>query len=401
MKKYIPCFTNTHKVALISFFSALYFYSHVGTLYLQARGLNFLQITSIGSIIMFTIFIAEVPTGVVADAIGRKFSVILALFLQLIGEILYIFSSSYIAFIGIAVVAGIGFAFASGCIEALIYDSLSGKNKEKAMQKAMGLKGSAYQLAFFISPFVGSALIQTFSIPSFIQAVVLTAGSVGLALCVAFFLKEPKKEYNHTEQNPLQILRKGFTLLKENKKLQWLALIGITTNGFHGVLTSLYQPLFSQRGIDAWWMGIALGIAALFAVFTERYAYIWEQFLGKRFGLFIVTLLPGIFYIVLAVSSYSWMVMLFFIFSYAFLQVKNPLLSSYQNSIISSQRVTVLSLMNLLVSLYVAAGGLLLGVLADYSVSLSFFVLGLVIVVSTIVLRVDKVGVVFSKKGRL
>ena len=134
-----PRLTNVHRVALITFFSSLYLYGHVGTLYLQARSLNLLQASSIWSIIVLTIFVAEVPTGILADKIGRKKSVIMALFLQVVGEVVYLFASSYAAFVAIAVLAGVGFAFSSGCIEALIYDSLPEDNREDRMKQAMGL----------------------------------------------------------------------------------------------------------------------------------------------------------------------------------------------------------------------------------------------------------------------
>ncbi|MCB0159584.1 MAG: hypothetical protein KDD83_15735, partial [Caldilineaceae bacterium] len=70
---------NTRKIVFITFFSSLYLYGHVGTLYLQARGLNLLQAGSLWSVIVATIFVAEVPTGVVADRLGRKRAVIAAL----------------------------------------------------------------------------------------------------------------------------------------------------------------------------------------------------------------------------------------------------------------------------------------------------------------------------------
>ena len=83
---------NTKKLAIVTFFSNLYFYNHIGTLYQQTRGLSLLQVSSIWSIIVGTIFLAEVPTGILADKIGRKWSVVTALLLQTLGEFLYFFA---------------------------------------------------------------------------------------------------------------------------------------------------------------------------------------------------------------------------------------------------------------------------------------------------------------------
>ena len=86
---------NTKKLAIVTFFANLYFYNHIGTLYQQTRGLSLLQVNSIWSIIVGTIFLAEVPTGVIADKIGRKWSIVTALFLQTLGEFFYFFAKDY------------------------------------------------------------------------------------------------------------------------------------------------------------------------------------------------------------------------------------------------------------------------------------------------------------------
>lgn len=85
-------------------------------------------------------FFAEVPTGILADKIGRKLSIIIALALQLLGEVLFVFADNYATFIFISIIAGLGFCFASGCIEALVYDSLKEKNKQNEMKRVSGLR---------------------------------------------------------------------------------------------------------------------------------------------------------------------------------------------------------------------------------------------------------------------
>jgi len=74
-------FDNISKISLISFFSSLYFYLPILTIYYQQKSLNFIQINSLWGIITGTIFLSEIPTGLIADKIGRKFSIIISLFL--------------------------------------------------------------------------------------------------------------------------------------------------------------------------------------------------------------------------------------------------------------------------------------------------------------------------------
>ena len=158
---------NTMKLAIITFFANLYFYNQIGTLYQQSRGLSLFEVSSITSIIIFTVFIGEVPAGVVADRIGRKWSVVIAMAMQALGEWMYLFAKNYYEFVIIAIFAGLGFAFLSGANEALIYDTLSENDKEKKMKKAMGLIGSSYQLAFFIAPLAGGILVTQLTLPEY------------------------------------------------------------------------------------------------------------------------------------------------------------------------------------------------------------------------------------------
>ena len=277
----LPRLTNAHKIALITFFSSLYLYGHIGTLYLQARNLSLLQASSIWSIIVLTIFLAEVPTGVLADKIGRKKSVIMAMFLQFIGEVIYLFVESYPAFVGLSILAGVGFAFSSGCIEALIYDSLPEENREAEMKKAMGLKGAAFYLAFFFAPILGTLLVPVFTIERFLLTVLLTACSVFVALLIAFTLEETAGE-RVVEETAVTIVKNGVSAIRGNRFLFWLVGVSIFTTTFGGTLATLYQPYFVTFNLTAQSMGIASAIGALIAVVLQKNIFAIEQMIGKR-----------------------------------------------------------------------------------------------------------------------
>ena len=68
-------FNNIIVLHIITFFAALYFYQPIITLYFQARGLSFVEINSLWAIIVGIQSMSEVPTGIIADKIGRKKSI--------------------------------------------------------------------------------------------------------------------------------------------------------------------------------------------------------------------------------------------------------------------------------------------------------------------------------------
>jgi MFS family permease len=389
--------TNTRKMAVITFFSNFYFYNHIGTLYLQTRGLSLMQISSIWSIIVGTVFLAEVPTGILADKIGRKWSVVMALLLQAAGEFLYFFSNTYLAFVLIAILAGIGYAFLSGANEALVYDSLPKEGRDAAMKKSMGLIGSAYQLAFFAAPLAGGLIVSQLVLSKFLLAIFLTACSVTLALVISLTLKEPQDGYRHAEGNPLQIFKDGILQIKNSPRLRWMMAISVLTATFSNSIITLYQPYFAGMAVPTFWIGAALSLGGLLAFLLQKYAYAIEQKLGRA-GFLIITIWPALMLLLLALVSVPALVVPIFIITYASLEVKNPLLSAYKNEQIHSEnRATVLSLINMVSSLYIALLTLVFGRIADASIPLAFAAIAGLVIVFALVLRMDRITVQEAK----
>ena len=115
---------NITKAGLINFFSALYFYLPIATLWYQDKGLSLTQVGTLNGIVTITIFLTNIPTGAMADKIGRKLAIIIAMGLQVLGEVLFLSSQTFWSFAIVSIVAGLGFSFMSGAFEALIFDTL-------------------------------------------------------------------------------------------------------------------------------------------------------------------------------------------------------------------------------------------------------------------------------------
>jgi len=124
-------FDNIAKIKFVYFFNSLYFFAPIITLFYLSRGLDIFQTVSLEALLVLTIVFAEVPTGIIADKIGRKYSLIIYNILYLIGNIITIYGHSYEIFLFVQVLFGIGIAFASGAVEALVFDTLKFRKKEK------------------------------------------------------------------------------------------------------------------------------------------------------------------------------------------------------------------------------------------------------------------------------
>lgn len=384
-------FDNIKILHLIKFLSSLYFYHQVITLYFQARGLNFVQINSLWGIIVGVQALSEVPTGLIADRMGRKFSIVTALVLQFIGEFLFIFASSYLFFVIICVIAGLGFAFLSGCFEAMLVDSLKADNREQDIQKVTGLNGSFGLAATLAGSLIGGILTAKLELSGFIQAIILTAFFVLLSCLASLLLREPSFNYIHQEASPFQLLTDGLRLIKTNSALQKIIILSILATPFVNYLLNFYPPYFVKAGVNGYLFGVTLAAGSLLGMAASKYAYLLEKVMGVKNGLLTAVIVPGLFYILLALVSHPVLSVVLIILAFGSMFLQKPLFTDYMNRHIESRnRATVLSLINLLSGFYIAVIGLFIGYLADKTLPYAFIFMGSLIILTSLLLRISE-----------
>lgn len=387
---------NISKVALIYFFSSLYFYLPVLTIYYQQKGLNFLQIGSLWGVITVTIFLSEIPTGILADKLGRKTSIILAMLFQLIGEILFLFAGNYLHFVVINIIAGVGFAFQSGCIQALVYDFLKDEKREHDMKKIWGNITALGQMGFIFGALISSLVVTSAKTPQISLAIIMTIISVTFALAISLLLKEPKNKYKHTEKSPLVLLKTSIKLISCNASLRKIILFGIFTTPFLAFLNSFQPPYFDLSYVPLYWLGISRAVAGMIALFCLRYAYKLED-IFKVNGILIATLIPAVLYLFMSIIFHPIFATMLFILNYSTMRLQEPLLADYYNIHIKSEvRSTTLSAINMLSSIYITIMGLVIGIIADTSVPLTFLFMGIIILGGSLLFRVKRDSIHYS-----
>ncbi len=386
---------NINKVIIINFCQRIHLYVHALALLLLARGLTLVQISLIESIMIFTIFLMEVPTGVLADRVGRKWSIFASTLLLMSGEVIFIFARSFEWYIVIALLTGTGFAFASGALEALVYDSLPSSSKvkrEDAMKRAMGRVNSWGQIAFVIAPIVGGLIIGAGGVDNFIPAIALTAAALLVGAVVCLTLREPAQDSAEAKTSSMTLLRDGLGLLRHHQRLRRLAMLVIfTTPITSSLVTTLGPPYLTQNEVSPFVVAIVLSVGSLLAAITQRYAYKLEAWLGQARAIALLILLPGLMYWLLAAAYGPVATVLVMILMYGVNDMKAPLFSAYQNAIIESRnRATVLSLINMFLNLFAALAAPLFAKIAETSLAAAFLAMGLMIVTAGLLLRAHR-----------
>src|SRR5947209_7332641 len=129
------------------FFSELYFAIPIQTIFFLKLGLTLTQVLSLESILLAGSLLFEVPTGILADRIGRKWTLVLSSVARLLSWVPWFLGHSFIYFAVAFFMTGIAAALYSGADQALIYDELKESQREKLMQRVYGIYNASYIFA--------------------------------------------------------------------------------------------------------------------------------------------------------------------------------------------------------------------------------------------------------------
>ncbi len=378
--------SNVKKYYLFSFFSELVFFIPIIVLFWQSNGLSLTQIMLLQSLYAISVVLLEVPTGVVADKIGRKQSLVCGGFFSIIGFVSYALGHNFWQFLIAEMILALANSFISGADSAFIYDSLKEQKQENNFKKVRGNgKSLEYFAAAFASVCGGFIAIYGLRLNFW-----LTVFGMILAFFVMLSLVEPKRfskvlnnksYWKHTKES--------FRELFKTKQLLFLIL-------FNGLLvimlrTSLwfYQPYMKSSGLALAYFGIVWASFNLFAILGSKSAHRFEKYLGEKWSLWFM----GVGIVLSLVFMSFWFALfglLFICFQQFIRGFIPPVIESYTHKHLSSEkRATLMSIQNMTGSLMFAIAGPIYGKIADvYSLSTALLVTALSVFVALVLLMI-------------
>ena len=379
----------------------------------QARGFNLFQIGLMMGIYSLTVVLLEVPTGGLADAVGRKRVAVIAYSCMMLYSILFLFAFSFPVMLAASITSGIGRALSSGALDAWFVDEIQAIDPDIDLQPSLAKAGTFTLLALGLGTLLGSGVPYLFkSLPAEGTAV-LTPYSMTIVLAIAvevilvlstlLLVKEnsPATRSSDWRQGfrdvPI-VIRTGFNLSRRNPTI--LLLLGTAFAAGLAVinLESFWQPFFAGLlgGIKGYslFFGIVMGGNFLVGMAGNMLATPLSRWLNKRYGLVCAMFqgLWGIAIVLLAWQTRILFAVFFFWLAYMGMGVINsPHQTLLNGEIPAEQRSAMLSIASLAGYLGAAVGGVGLGYVADHvSISAAWIIGGLGLVVSLgLYLRVD------------
>lgn len=144
---------------MYGFFKNLRFFEAFLILFFLEKGLSFFAIGTLYAAREITVNIFEIPSGILADSLGRRRTMIIAFVFYILSFILFYFAKDYPGFAVAMIVFSLGEAFRSGNNKAMIYHYLSSKGWEDQKVHYYGHTRSWSQMGSALSAISGAAIV--------------------------------------------------------------------------------------------------------------------------------------------------------------------------------------------------------------------------------------------------
>ncbi|MCK4358151.1 MAG: MFS transporter [Candidatus Cloacimonetes bacterium] len=378
------------KIYLFKFFGSLHFIAGVLIpFFTDWGGITFTQIMILQSWFMLWIFLLEIPTGTVADYLGRKHSLILACVVNIIGALVYASKPNFYVFLAGEFLWAMAMALMSGADEALIYDTLKKIGDTKKSKKVFGRVQSFALAGIMVGAPVGSIIAAKLGLRATMLLIIIP---FTIAFTIALTFKEPKISHEIKSKNYITILKEGVKFFYKNKVLKILALDFIFIGSIAYFMIWLYQPMLKHSGINIIYFGIVhSAFVASQILIMNNYERLEKIFGSKKGLIFFSSVITGIMFIISGLTKCIPIVLLVIILGGGFGLSRRPLFVSYMNKYIPSEkRATVLSTISMLRRLGLLVINPFVGLLVDWSLNYTLIILGIAAVLFSFISKVEE-----------
>ena len=209
-------------------------------------GLTPLQLVLVGTTLEASVFLFEVPTGVVADVYSRRLSIIIGYILMGLGFLVEGFFPAFIPILLTQVLWGIGYTFTSGATQAWISDEVGEDAANRLFLRAARLGLFASLIGMGLAAYVGS---QDAALP--IRAGALGVVLTGLVLILIMpetgFHPTPREDRN-TWQHMWHTFKTGLTAVRSRPQLITILGVGL----FYGLYSEGFDRLWVKHFLDSY-----------------------------------------------------------------------------------------------------------------------------------------------------
>lgn len=358
--------------------------SAIWVLYLAYCGLNLAQIGLVEGIYHATSIVFEIPSGAVADLLGRKRSMVLSKICIAISCMIMLFARSFWLFVLSFIIQALGNNLNSGSEEALVYDSMKFAGQEECYMRVSGRLNMLIEVSQGIATVLGGILAEISYVWCYTACLMIAL----LALIpVTLMTEAPYANAQKNQQSIGEIViihfRTCFAILRSDSRIMKIIVYYAVIFASETLLFFYSQQYYYEMGYNKIQISLILlvvgGSSCVGAAMSEKIS----ERIGKR------TAQVGAFVIVAAFLIYGFRNLFASVVAFSaagfFDAALYPLQSHQLNRLIpSEQRATLISVNSMFFSIVMILLFPLVGMLADwYGLTAVLVAVGVLLIVLT------------------
>ena len=244
----------------------------------QLAGMSLSEIFYMEAVVMCIGIAIDIPSGALADVIGRKKTIILGRLFLFLGICFFAtMTSATGAWIG-NILWIVGFTLQSGADTSLLYETLKERGREGEYKRIQGRAvGYRFILGALCSLSVGFLAEIDIRLP-----LILCVPFVCIPFISSFFFRESVGVEIYSARNQAKTLREGIAFVLNSPQVLWMV-------GFAALIVSTskiwfftYNPYFEFVNLPLAQYGVIFFLINVFAWISSHYAYDIERSLGER-----------------------------------------------------------------------------------------------------------------------
>lgn len=336
----------------------------INTLFLLDAGLSNVEAFAANAFFTVGMVVFEVPTGVIADTLGRRVSYLLGSATLAASTFLYLLlwhaAAPFWAWAAVSMLLGLGFTFFSGATEAWLVDALRFTGYKGPLDPVFAKGQIAGGVAMLTGSVAGGIVAQAtnLGVPYVLRALTLLASFI-----LAWVLMKDLGFTPEGRKTPLKQMRKIFVTSTRygfrNPPVRWLMLSAPFLGGVGIYVFYALQPYLLQlygNGQAYAIAGLAAAIVAGSQIIGGMSVNRFRRLFKKRTSLLVTGVMVSVIALVLIGSvQHFWFVLAMMVVWALVSAASTPVRQAYLNdSIAAKERATVLSFDSLMNS----AGGI-------------------------------------------
>ncbi|MEV4686896.1 MFS transporter [Microbacterium sp. LWH3-1.2] len=325
----------------------------VNTLFLLDAGLSNLEAFAANAFFSAGMLIFEIPTGVVADTVGRRASYLLGTVTLAVTTILYwmlwVWQSPFWAWAVVSVLLGLGFTFFSGAVDAWLVDALKATSYQGSLETVFGRAQIVGGVAMLSGSVLGGVIAQVtnLGVPFLLRGAILLLMFIVAALLMRDLGFTPDRS-----ESPLRatrtVLRASIRYGLGDPPVRWLMLASPFTTGVGFYVFYALQPYL----LELWGDEEAYTVAGLAAALVSGTAILggalapWVRKLFRRrtSTILLATVTSALVLVGIGLVRNFWVAVVLVALWGVASAIDDPVHRAYLNDMIpSKQRATVLS----------------------------------------------------------